>query len=230
MGFLDGHLDENDDNGSSFDASFLVTFLKQNPIPIVLISIGFVISIIGIISYKNSVSDSDNGVIVLSDQSEGEGAASEILIIDISGEVEKPGVYELSPGSRVEDAIKISGGITEYADNNWMDKFLNRASLLTDGQKIYIPSKDDNSQSNTSSASKNTLYQSDSLDNATELHELININTSSASELESLWGIGRVTAQNIIEQRPYSKVEELLEKKILKQNVYERNKDLMSVY
>jgi len=44
--------------------------------------------------------------------------------------------------------------------------------------------------------------------------ENININTASQNQLESLWGIGPVTAQNIIEQRPYSTVEELLNKKI----------------
>jgi len=60
--------------------------------------------------------------------------------------------------------------------------------------------------------------------------ENININTASQNQLESLWGIGPVTAQNIIEQRPYSTVEELLNKKILKTNVYETNKDKLSVY
>ncbi len=59
---------------------------------------------------------------------------------------------------------------------------------------------------------------------------MININGASQKELESLWGIDPVTAQNIIEQRPYSSVEELLNKKILKTNVYETNKDKLTVY
>ena len=63
-----------------------------------------------------------------------------------------------------------------------------------------------------------------------ESEKLININTASQKELESLWGIGPVYAQNIIEHRPYSKVDELIEKKILKTNVYDRNKDTLTVY
>lgn len=59
---------------------------------------------------------------------------------------------------------------------------------------------------------------------------MVNVNTATQKELEALWGIGPVTAQNIIEQRPYSTVEELLNKKILKTNVYETNKDKLSVY
>ena len=58
----------------------------------------------------------------------------------------------------------------------------------------------------------------------------VNINSASQSELEGLWGIGPVYAQNIIEHRPYSKVEELIEKKILKTNVYDRNKETLTVY
>jgi competence protein ComEA len=79
------------------------------------------------------------------------------------------------------------------------------------------------------SASNSGVDQSVSSTFKAENGELININTASASELESLWGIGPVYAQNIIEHRPYSKVEELLEKKVLKENVYERNKSLLTV-
>ena len=59
---------------------------------------------------------------------------------------------------------------------------------------------------------------------------LIDINTASQEELESLWGIGPVYAQNIIEQRPYSNVEELLTKKVIRSDIYEKNKDKLTVY
>ena len=105
---------------------------------------------------------------------------------------------------------------------DYVDKRVNRAARLADGQKIYVPSKDEN------------LAPPDLQDNNTEIFgvdtKLININAASQSELETLWGIGPVTAQNIIEQRPYSSVEELLSKKIIKQNVYDKIKDQIAVW
>lgn len=133
--------------------------------------------------------------------------ASQELIVEIGGSVNKPGVYTLPGGSRVEDAINAAEGLTDDANTDWTEKYLNRAAKATDGQKIYIPSNSESSETS-----------------------LVNINTSTQKELESLSGIGPVTAQNIIEGRPYSSVEELLGKKVLKQNVYDRNKDTLSVY
>src|SRR3989344_1087747 len=87
---------------------------------------------------------------------------------------------------------------------------------------LEFPSEEENSKIPNSQNSNNEILG--------VLDNLININTASQSELESLWGIGPVYAQNIIEQRPYSSVEELLTKKIIKQNVYDRVKDQISVY
>ena len=144
------------------------------------------------------------------------------IVAEISGEVAKPGVYSLPRESRIEDLITESGGFTSEADMDYVDKRVNRAARLADGQKIYVPSKDEN------------LAPPDLQDNNTEIFgvdtKLININAASQSELETLWGIGPVTAQNIIEQRPYSSVEELLSKKIIKQNVYDKIKDQIAVW
>ena len=144
------------------------------------------------------------------------------IVAEISGEVAKPGVYSLPRESRIEDLITESGGFTSEADMDYVDKRVNRAARLADGQKIYVPSKVEN------------LAPPDLQDNNTEIFggdtKLININAASQSELETLWGIGPVTAQNIIEQRPYSSVEELLSKKIIKQNVYDKIKDQIAVW
>jgi competence protein ComEA len=148
------------------------------------------------------------------------------LIIEVGGSVIKPGVYELVSNSRINDALSAAGGLSEDADQDWVDKMINRAAPLSDGQKIYIPSKHSSSQS--ASNLESNQASSEMLGQGTE--SLININTASQKELESLWGIGPVTAQNIIEQRPYSTVDELQSKNILKANVYERNKDLLTVY
>lgn len=150
-----------------------------------------------------------------------------IMVVEIAGEVTNPGVYKLSLGSRVEDLLVAAGGITANADRNWMAKVLNRAAKLTDGQKIFIPSTQ---QSTVLSAKKTEGDQSISTSSDASFGSLLNINTASLSQLEALWGIGQITAQNIIDQRPYSTVEELLTKGVLKKNVYDRNKDLLSVY
>lgn len=139
------------------------------------------------------------------------------VIVEVSGAVVNPGVYKLEKESRIEDAIAKAGGFSEKADLTWVSKVLNRASILSDGQKIFIPEK-------------GTTVGNQSGKTAGTQTTLININTASQSELEKLWGIGPVTAERIIEARPYSSVEELFTRKILKQNVFEKNKDLLTVY
>ena len=58
---------------------------------------------------------------------------------------------------------------------------------------------------------------------------LVNINTSSLGELDKLPGIGQVYGQKIIEQRPYSNIEEILTKEVLPKNVFEKIKDKISL-
>ena len=160
------------------------------------------------------------------------GETSEVvgidLTVEIGGAVVNPGVYEFGGGARVNDLIEVSGGLSDDADIVWVEKTLNRASKLTDGQKVYIPSLSE--QSGGENASDGGVYQSGSTGNSGGLGSVVNVNEASVSELEELWGIGPKTAQIIIEQRPYSFVEELLDKGILKSNVYERNVDFLSVY
>jgi len=168
----------------------------------------------GILASKIGIFRSSRIEVIDSGNSEEEAAGP---VVEVSGAVNSPGVYELGEGARVEDALSAAGWFSEDADMDVVEKIINRASRVADGQKIYIPSF------NTPEVLK--LNTSGVLDTG-----LINLNTASQNALESLWGIGPVTAQNIIEQRPYSTVQELLDKGILKSNVYERNKDLLTVF
>ncbi|QQS39323.1 ComEA family DNA-binding protein [Candidatus Woesebacteria bacterium] len=209
-----------DDNKISSNVSELV--LKYRMVIIVFIC-GVLILLIGVFWLFKDTSKSEE-IIVL-------GAKQEVgktLVVEVSGAVNTPGVYKVDSGLRIADTIEIAGGLKESADNEWIDKVLNRASFVEDGQKIYIPYA--GKQTSNGSANKSEDYQSISSVNNAVNEQLVNINTSSAKELEALWGIGQVTAQNIIEQRPYSNVEDLLTRKIIKSNVYERNKDLLTVY
>ena len=165
----------------------------------------------------------------------GESINQGLLVVEISGAVEKPGVYKLENGSRVEDVIIAAGGISINAERIWMEKYLNRAAKIVDGQKLYIPKINEtnvnSSQQTLGESAKNVEgYQTVSSDFSAQKSDLININTASLKELDSLWGIGPVYAQNIVEQRPYSNIEELLSRKIIKQNVFERIKDEITVY
>ncbi len=147
--------------------------------------------------------------------------ASPTLKIDISGAVENPGVYTLSAESRIQDALVAAGGLSLAADRDWVAKYLNLAQKAIDGTKIYIPNKTE---------AKVTVSQGSTLGVATAGNELININTASSFELDSLPGVGEVTVQKIISGRPYQKTDELLTKKIVNKSTFEKIKDKISTY
>ena len=149
------------------------------------------------------------------------GDNEEMVWVDVAGAVEKPGVYELKKGSRVKDALVAAGGLSEIAKREYLEKIINMAQEVKDGEKIYIP------RQGTDNGDGDRVLGStpDNIGTGT-----IDINSASVSELDTLWGIGEVTAKKIIENRPYGKVEDLLEKGVLKSNVYAEIKDKVSVY
>jgi len=141
------------------------------------------------------------------------------LFIDLEGAVEKPGIYELPTDSRVNDVLVRAGGLSATADREWVAKNLNLAQKLVDGAKIYIPL-----------AGETTKDIEQGGGAVAGVTKKININTASASELDTLWGIGEVRAEAIVDNRPYQSVEELKSQKIIPSNVYERIKDEITVY
>lgn len=183
------------------------------------VSLGIILLLFGILSITRQLPFGEEKVEILSSQDSGE------ITVEIAGAVQKPGVYKFAAGSRVDDLLIAAGGLSLDADREWMDKVLNRAAKLTDGQKIYIPEKTQSSNVKTQNYSESVV-----LGSTLNVGSLININTASQAQLEALSGIGPVTAQKIIEGRPYSGVEELLTRKILKKTVYEENKEKLSVF
>ena len=120
------------------------------------------------------------------------------LIIDVTGEVVSPGVYELPAGSRVIDAIRAAGGAKPKAALSE----LNLARVIKDGEQIYVdPIYTAGSRSRVGSK-------------AAAPRGPININRASASDLDSLDGIGPVIAKRIIAYRttngPFITLEDLL--------------------
>ncbi|MBU0569856.1 helix-hairpin-helix domain-containing protein [Patescibacteria group bacterium] len=224
------HLEQLEKDGEKPKFNF-EEFLDKYKLQLILLLVGILFVGLGTLLFKDGLFGGSDKIEVLETNS---GSEVEILkmVVEVAGAVERPGVYEFLQGDRVEDLLIAGGGVSGDADREWMEKFINRAAKLIDGQKLYIPSKDEvastNSDWQSNNASANFSGTSDAVLGSVE--NMVNINTATQKELESLWGIGPVTAQNIIEQRLYSSVEELLTKKILKTNVYERNKNLMSVY
>jgi competence protein ComEA len=113
---------------------------------------------------------------------------NEILsfIVDIKGEVMKPGVYEVESTNRVIDLIDMAGGFTELADQN----VINLAQKITDEMVIYIPK-----QGESTSAIPQNLQDSN------QEEGLVDINNALKEELDSLPGIGPQKAQAIITYR-----------------------------
>lgn len=144
------------------------------------------------------------------------------VVVDIGGEVEKPGVYKLDRGSRVADLMLISGGLSVNADREWVEKNLNRAKILVDGEKIYIPKKDLRSQ--ISDVSKSVLGMTSGI---------ININTAGIEELDSLSGVGPAIAQKIIDYREanggFRNINEIKLVSGIGDSLFEKIKDLIEI-
>lgn len=155
---------------------------------------------------------------IIEDELSPESKAGDV-VVEISGAVEKPGVYKLLASERLERLLIEAGGLSADADREWVEKNLNRAARLIDGQKIYIPRQGELGIRSQESGNA----RSGSVAGITA--GPINLNAASLSELDSLPGIGTVRAQAIIDNRPYSSTNELISKKVIPQRVYGKIKD-----
>ena len=140
------------------------------------------------------------------------------IMVDVAGAVEKPGLYKLTSGSRIGDALVMAGGFSAAADREWVAKSINLAEVLKDGGKVYIPVKQEITPLN-----QKTIKPLES-------QGKVNINTASMSELDGLTGIGEARARLIMDNRPYGNIDELVSKAKIPQSVYEAIKDSVSIY
>ena len=123
------------------------------------------------------------------------------IVVHITGEVNYPGVVVLKEGARVVDAIEAGGGETDKADLS----SLNLAYMLSDGEKIYVPNKEETSQESQEreyiTSTKDNSEQSENGAKSTGINFKININTAKQEELTQITGVGESTAKKIIEYR-----------------------------
>jgi competence protein ComEA len=124
------------------------------------------------------------------------------ITIDVQGAVNHPGVYKLTIGSRVVDAIKAAGGVTKAGDPS----DLNQARIIADGEQIYVYAKSSSSHTNSTTQSPVKVKPKGS--------SFVLVNRASAKEFEALDGIGPVLASRIVSYRkangPFATIEDLL--------------------
>jgi competence protein ComEA len=195
--------------------------IKPHLLPLSLGCIGLILIVYGVISLFSS-SKQDSGIVF-------EAAAQEevSIYVDVAGAVIKPGVYKLSNSSRMQDALIAAGGLSADADRKWVSKTINLARKVEDGAKIYIPTKGEIVTAGIVGSATTTTTTGVAGDSITGK---ININVATQAQLEALPGVGPVTAQKIIGNRPYSSIEDLKSKKAVSNNVFEKIKDSIEAY
>lgn len=149
------------------------------------------------------------------------------LVVHVSGAVTQPGVYSMPIGSRVKDAIEAAGGLLPDANI----QSLNLAAPLQDGELIWIPTIIKTNP--TTSEPDKTPGDDRSLIVTPTPTGLININTATLEELDTLPGIGPFKAQGIIDYRndhgPFNSIEAIQDVDGIGPVTYEGLKELITV-
>lgn len=169
-----------------------------------------------------------------------------VIYVHVCGAVAQPGVYELETGSRVYEAVEQAGGFAADAEQN----YVNQAQILEDGVKLVIPTREEASaveEQGTASASgkaqndvgkeigivagKVPDAQGGDGDGASDGR--ININTASETQLCEIPGVGATRAAAIISYREshgaFEKPEDIMKVNGIKEGMYEKIKDSISV-
>lgn len=153
------------------------------------------------------------------------------VVVDVSGAVHKPFVYTFAPSARFIDAIHRAGGLTDEADKAFVARNINYARILTDQEKIYIPTLIDTASGIIGENKRVIEYiQPNTYSSGANEMNKTNINSASSLQLDQLPGVGKVQAEAIIKNKPYSSIEEIIDKGIVTKSTYEKIRDLISVY
>lgn len=166
--------------------------------------------------------------------------------IDLSGAVEKPGVYKVDSDAHIIDVLRLGGGLMSNASSSWVNKKFNLAEKVVDSEKIYIPFEwDITSDSEVPLttlvdrikpdlaitpilSSKSSKESSTNTDYVKDTNKLINVNTASEIDLDSLPGIGPTYAKRIFGNRPYKDLAEFLVKNKLPKSLTDKIKSLIT--
>ena len=150
-----------------------------------------------------------------------DAGGAQALVVHVDGAVARPGVVEVSGSSpRLRDAIEAAGGLVEGADTG----SLNLAEKVSDGQKVHVPTVEEAQAAAASPAAgasgagggqgAGAAAGSGSGGGPSSASGLVNINSATASELQTLSGVGESTANAIVRDReqngPFSSVDDLM--------------------
>lgn len=200
-------------------------------------------SVLSVVLILNFSKEPDFTVVAAPTESTGytqESLQSAELRVEVSGAVRIPGVYSLPTGSRLIDAITAAGGWGERIDPLRIEICLNLAAPLTDGSAIRIPSRDDRFLLGTQGILCGTLYAAPGDIAATDVAGSpastatggkIDLNSATAEQLDSLPGIGPVTAAKIIAARketPFLIVDDLRTRGIISDRVLQQIRPLVT--
>jgi competence protein ComEA len=179
----------------------------------------------------NSASTVDPSLVVdvASASDAGSNQAAPTLIVDIGGAVAEPGVYRLPAGSRVGDAITAAGGYGPRVDARRVGLEINLAAPLKDGEHLIVPSRDDDLAG---SDGVNAAEGASTASGSSAAGGLLNLNTASAGQLDTLPGVGPVTAAKIIAARetaPFASVRDLRDRKLVSQKTFDGLSALVTV-
>ncbi|MCP1638435.1 helix-hairpin-helix domain-containing protein [Streptococcus gallinaceus] len=118
---------------------------------------------------------------------------SSTILVDVKGAVAKPGLYELKAGARVNDALTAAGGFAANADQ----KSINLAQKVSDEAVVYVAASGENiSVVNSSAKTDTSSAEAESADT-----DLVNLNTATEADLQTITGIGAKRAADIIAYR-----------------------------
>ncbi len=144
----------------------------------------------------------------------------EKIIVDIKGEINKPGIYEMNNGNRIIDVITKAGGLTKNADTN----SINLSEKIVDEMVIIIPTLNIN---NTSELTDKKVI------NDLPKDKRISINTASIDELMTIKGIGTTKAKKIIEYRnkngKFKKIEDIKKVSGIGNSTFEKIKNYIKI-
>lgn len=144
----------------------------------------------------------------------------EKIVVDIKGEVVKPGIYEMAVGKRIIDVINESGGLTSIADTS----NINLSEKISDEMLIIIPSKDEVKQGLTNN---NTISLKEHHDGK------ISINTATVEDFMKIKGLGEVKSKSIIEYRNqngrFKSIEEITNVTGIGNSTFEKIKNYIKV-
>lgn len=155
-----------------------------------------------------------------------EKAEPDRIQVYICGAVANPGVYTLSQGSRVYEAVAMAGGLLETAD----EKALNQARELTDGEQVTVFTVEEIKNGAAAGQDPSAEQPGSSSDGS---DGKVNINTADASMLMTIPGIGESRAAAIIAYREtngrFESIEEIMEIEGIKEKMFEKIKDSIIV-